>query len=45
MSVYSLFSWPEWTLTRTIFDSIYLLREMKISKIIHKNKLEYKSDV
>jgi hypothetical protein len=43
MSTISLFYWPEWSLTRTIFDSIYLLRELKLNKVIQSNKIDYKS--
>ena len=36
-SVYSLYQWPEWTVSRTIFDSLYLLRELKVYKIVCVN--------
>lgn len=44
-SVFSLYQWPEWTISRTIFDSLYLLRELKVYKIVCVNQLDYKSNV
>lgn len=45
MQIYSLYVWPEWSLTRQIFDSIYLLKEFKVNKIIGLNQINYKSDI
>ena len=41
--IYSLFVWPSWTVTRQIFDYLYLLKEFKMQRIFgYMNKKYYR---